>query len=801
MMGLAAAPALAQEKGSLARFIPAKDLIGYAEFQGLDAHAAAWKNTATYKLLNDTTLGALIADLAAQGFAAGDIKFGDKPLTGAELTAKVDQFSRKAVAFAMLKGTKPDDPIGILVFRGGAKPDLRGLIDSMAVSAGKPKGVKATIQSRGRTVTLYGKDTDSITVWNEGEDAVFCDTEGLEKVLDALEGKQPSAEANATRAVLAKKANGFEPVAFAFVDITQLPTMPPDAAKMGFDQIKRVDFQFGFQEDALMSVLKFVVPAPRKGVFALVDQPTFDLNSLPPLPPTLTSFTVLSANVGKTFDQVLALMKANDPASAERIDQAQAEIKAALGFDIRSDLLGHLGPKFALYLDAAPGAAVNPMMAMSGLTITGQIDDAKAVAKSVETLMDVVASELKKEAERPGRQPGQMAEVHKQAGPRPTWTFTLPRANNPTGMEPALVIGKKSIAIALSRSSADAALDASEKADSKWMPNGAFAAMGRQVPKSLILLSVSDPRETFPQIVTSLPMIVQLANMGMAQQAQGRPGAAPPRIPVQINPALIPKAGDLAKLLFPGSLSVVADQEGIRFVGRDAFPSVTSPATGGVLVALLLPAVQAAREAARRAQCVNNLKQMGLALHNYHSTNNKFPRAASVDKDGKPLLSWRVAVLPYIEQNALYQKFHLDEAWDSPHNKALLQEMPAVFACPSAVRKDPTFTNYRVFVGKQTLLDYDRDTSMADVTDGTSNTIAIVEARDGVPWTKPDELPFDAEKAPAVPMYGAGSNHAAGFNALLTDGSVRFLKLSINPEVLKALITRNGGEVINADAF
>src|SRR5437588_6801844 len=101
------------------------------------------------------------------------------------------------------------------------------------------------------------------------------------------------------------------------------------------------------------------------------------------------------------------------------------------------------------------------------------------------------------------------------------------------------------------------------------------------------------------------------------------------------------------------------------------------------MVALLLPAVQAAREAARRAQCTNNLKQIGLAMHNYHSSNNCFPPAFTTDRDGKPLLSWRVLLLPYLECSSLYANFHLDEPWDSPHNRPLVNQMPSVFACPS----------------------------------------------------------------------------------------------------------------------
>ncbi len=116
-------------------------------------------------------------------------------------------------------------------------------------------------------------------------------------------------------------------------------------------------------------------------------------------------------------------------------------------------------------------------------------------------------------------------------------------------------------------------------------------------------------------------------------------------------------------------------------------------------IALLLPAVQAVREAARRAQCTNNLKQIGLALHNYHSATNGFPAAAITSKDGKPLLSWRVAILPFIEQQNLYNEFHLDEAWDSPHNKALIARMPKTYLCPTAPVRQEGTTTYKAFVG------------------------------------------------------------------------------------------------------
>jgi prepilin-type processing-associated H-X9-DG protein len=261
----------------------------------------------------------------------------------------------------------------------------------------------------------------------------------------------------------------------------------------------------------------------------------------------------------------------------------------------------------------------------------------------------------------------------------------------------------------------------------------------------------------------------------------------------------VPQAGELARFMFPGSLAVTSEPDGFRIVTRDSIPSITNPASAGVAVALLLPATQAAREAARRAQCVNNEKQIGLALHNYVSAHDgRFPRPALTGRDGKPLLSWRVELLPYMEADALYRRFHLDEPWDSPHNKALLESMPTLFTCPSAPRAAAGLTNYAVFSGRGALFEPGVDVNLASVTDGTSNTIAVVELKQGVPWTKPDDLPFDPA-AQNSPLFGAGSFHPGGLNVLFADGSVLFLKATIKPETLRARITRSGGERVAPD--
>jgi prepilin-type processing-associated H-X9-DG protein len=215
-----------------------------------------------------------------------------------------------------------------------------------------------------------------------------------------------------------------------------------------------------------------------------------------------------------------------------------------------------------------------------------------------------------------------------------------------------------------------------------------------------------------------------------------------------------------------------------------------------VLIALLLPAVQAAREAARRAQCTNNLKQIGLAMHNYHSVNGTFPPAAICDASGKPLLSWRVAILPYLEQESLYNQFHLNEPWDSPHNKLLIAQIPPTFRCPSESNVQDASTTYEVIVDPRSMFTGDPlGVELKTVTDGTSNTLLVVEAGTPVSWSQPEDLSLSSR----APMLGMGSKHPGGLNALMADGSVRFIKGSVNnpmsPATLKAMVTRDGGDV------
>src|SRR5262245_13708538 len=173
--------------------------------------------------------------------------------------------------------------------------------------------------------------------------------------------------------------------------------------------------------------------------------------------------------------------------------------------------------------------------------------------------------------------------------------------------------------------------------------------------------------------------------------------------------------------------------------------------TSEPLATLAQEGVGAFSIASRRTQSQNNLKQIALAMHNYHDTYNMLPPAAICDKNGKPLLSWRVAILPYIEQDNLYKQFKLDEPWDSDHNKRLAMITVPTYMLPGdKTKRDFPSTYYRVFYGNDAMFDLKNGTPFARITDGLSNVFMVVEAADAVPWSKPDDLAYDPTQTPKL---------------------------------------------------
>jgi prepilin-type processing-associated H-X9-DG protein len=206
--------------------------------------------------------------------------------------------------------------------------------------------------------------------------------------------------------------------------------------------------------------------------------------------------------------------------------------------------------------------------------------------------------------------------------------------------------------------------------------------------------------------------------------------------------------------------------------------------------------VKKIRDTGVRMTVQNNLKQIGLGLHSYNDATGKLPihgvgakGAVLTRPTDKPLLSWRVAILPYIEQDDLYKQFKLDEPWDGPNNKKLIDKMPKVFA-PEKPGK-PGHTHLQMIVGPNAM----PLTGLAiqQIPDGSSNTIAVAEAAEPVIWTKPDDIMLPAKLAPGELKKKFGGPTPGGFNVVMWDGSVRFVRNTVNERSLAlALNPRDG---------
>jgi len=233
-------------------------------------------------------------------------------------------------------------------------------------------------------------------------------------------------------------------------------------------------------------------------------------------------------------------------------------------------------------------------------------------------------------------------------------------------------------------------------------------------------------------------------------------------------------------------------------IGICAIPTI------GILIALLLPAVQAAREAARRAQCKNNLRQIGIAMHNYEGTYGCFPPAYLAGAEGKPMHSWRVLLLPYLDAQDVYQQYDFNEPWNSAKNRQLAARMPSVFRCPSDAGAADETTSYLVVQGARLLFNGDQCMKVRDIADGLSNTILVVEGvGERVHWMEPRDLDLDAldlviNRATGTDgLRGISSYHPGGAHLLVGDAAVFFAGAEeFDPTKLAAMLTIAGGEQI-----
>jgi hypothetical protein len=228
------------------------------------------------------------------------------------------------------------------------------------------------------------------------------------------------------------------------------------------------------------------------------------------------------------------------------------------------------------------------------------------------------------------------------------------------------------------------------------------------------------------------------------------------------------------------------------------FLALPSPATAFVqptkLPLLTGPTLEGEDHSEARGLTINKFKFIALALHNFTAQNDGKLPAAAIRKDGKSLLSWRVAILPYLAEFRLYEKFRLDEPWDSPHNLPLLAEIPDVYAPVIGRDRAPHSSYYQAIVGPGALFDGDVGAKILDSTYLASPTLLVVEGARPVPWAKPEDVAYNAGSLPSI-----GGQFGDGAYVSFADGSARFITRNVAPETMRALITPGKGQVVGIE--
>ena len=554
----------------------------------------------------------------------------------------------------------------------------------------------------------------------------------------------------------------------------------PMAAKvieaLGFNKLKSFAAVSGLDKTGTQSISMVTTEGTPTGLFDLIPDKPIRLNDFKQFPANAVNATVTRFDLAYLYDKALKGIEQVDPNIRAQIEQTVAGVEPQLGFSLKGDLLEGLGDTWSFYTSSADtGVPFVP-----GIVITASIRKQESVAKALNVV--VLAAR------------GALA----GAGPQAPFSiqdfavgndkgYQIVFNNVPVPVQPTWVLTKDQLVIGLTSQLVTGHLAGTAK--SSLADNEHVKAAFKWNPKPLTV-SYSDPK---PGLQSAYTLVNTFGPMMLGQLTQQG---------INFNMPPLPPLGDIEQHLLPTVTTMGRTSNGWKTESHGVFPSGVgaSPAVIAVGIALLLPAVQQAREAARRSQGKNNLKQIGLAMHNYHDVYKTFPAAGSVDKKGKKLLSWRVHVLPFVDQNPLYQQFHLDEPWDSDHNKTLIEKIPPAYVSPNhedLAKQGKTV--YLVPTGKGAAFEGDEGRGIREFTDGTTNTILAVEARAdaAVIWTKPDDLALDFKNL----FKSLKSARVGGFHAMLADGSVRFISDAIDVSILKALFTRGGGEAINFGAI
>lgn len=783
-------------------------------YDGTAAHLPALKETAAWKALEETELTARLLDLGQMLISAAGEEQGVLAREAIE-HLRQQGFS---VAGSMSGNGEDFRPYGVVVLHDAGRflEELEPMIQQAAASAREEVQLKNV---EGRDVSFIGTNVPNVEFswWNEsGHLVIGIGLDASDQIIATASGKTDNITKNPLWAKL-RSHDGYTVDSLAWLDSGRLLdqfgdfSLPPTpsgevlsirelAELLGLHNIRELTMQAGYKGLQTWQDVRLNADGPLTGLAALLKQRNLSLSELPPMPKATSGFAAATFDLGVSIDTVLgtvrSLMQKLEPSAEAELDEGLAQISEVFGSDPRENFIDGFGDVWCVYAD--PAALPIP------------IGFSPVVAASVKDKSKLVAG-IARLAELAQQQVGHSEFTIRQTSKdgREYFSFSLP------GMPvvPTVMVTEEWLIGSVTPGSAQSLAQREAGKLPAWKPDANVTAALAELPQEYSSITVSDPAPSYQQLL-------QLAPMGFSLLEQNvLPQIADGSLQMPFGLEDLPAAELVTEPMFPNVTVGFSTENGIGSTTRQSVP--TNPmgnmsATVGVpvLVALLLPAVQQAREAARRTQSKNNLKQIGLAIHNYHDVYNEFPRGTVPNDELEPdeRLSWAYSILPFIEQQALQESIDGEAGWEAEENsQAVLTAVPA-FQNPSQPggRPNPSAGDYVGMAGvgedaatlenddpRAGIFGYNRQCRFRDITDGTSNTIMITDA------SEPNASYLAGGRATirgfSQSPYlngpdGIGSPHAGVVQVLMADGSVRAVSVNVDETILEALATKAGAE-------
>ena len=576
----------------LSRYIPKENLIFYFEFAGLDAHSATWSRTAAYRLLTETPLGSMLESVVGQLLDKALSGVPRNKLTGPECVTLIKHLARHGLAGGVRVITKagdtaaPPDFHGTFVFRGASTKEMRS-ISSRAMSWLMRGDAKVRIERKeGRPMVAVpypvpgaeGKE-ETWTWWPEKDLDLVISTsfpKGVESVLASLDGKIPSASEHPIVKSMWQPEADFDAVCVAFLDTANCPKtsdkLTEQIHKISEAGIHRIDYRWGFDDDALKTIARLIAPKPRKPMLALFEQPGFAKTALLPMPDGVESFLEFSVNLSHLIDTIGEF----GPEVKDRIEEFADKVQKSGRIDLRKELLDRMGPRIVLYV--APGRSAttgnetfetswlqgfNPARALATMptlpkiTLVTEVDDPIKFGKALDGAIIAMNSELKAQASMkadeepekedqggvanagrgPGGRAGGGAQAKRSPRRRSADAVSAPKfeamasemkADAPpsnvkayllrTPTDSALRLGPPGFRPVIRLDGkylaisivADGAEAALKAVKQKdWKPSDDVQRACDRLPPKIVMLSMIDPREILPSVLASYPATLQ----------------------------------------------------------------------------------------------------------------------------------------------------------------------------------------------------------------------------------------------------------------------------------------------------